>query len=142
MAKIFTGGCSCGAVRYEIQDEPFEMADCQCRQCQRRSGTGHGSYMSFPSRTAVKLTGTAREWEVTGDGGTVKRHAFCGVCGSPVYLTIPAAPDLFIVHAASLDDPGSYRPQHVLYRSSAQPWDPVDPKVPAHDRMPPRTAAG
>ena len=140
MTTVFTGGCSCGAIRYEIDSPPVEMADCQCRQCQRRSGTGHGSYVSFMSRAAVKLTGQAREWDVTGDGGTLKRHAFCPACGSPVFLTIPAVPDLFIVHAASLDDPSVYRPQHVLYRSSAYAWDAVDPNVPAFEKMPPRPA--
>ena len=42
MSKAFTGGCACGAIRYEITAEPIGMNDCQCRQCQRKSGTGHG----------------------------------------------------------------------------------------------------
>lgn len=48
--KAYTGGCACGAVRFEISGEPMVQADCQCRDCQRKSGTGHGSYLTFPDR--------------------------------------------------------------------------------------------
>jgi hypothetical protein len=41
MNTSYTGGCACGAIRYEINGEPVVMLDCQCRQCQRDSGTGH-----------------------------------------------------------------------------------------------------
>ena len=44
MSKPYTGGCACGAIRYEISAEPIAMNDCQCRDCQRTSGAGHGSY--------------------------------------------------------------------------------------------------
>ncbi len=137
MGKAYTGGCACGAIRYEIAGEPVQMSDCQCRQCQHRSGTGHGSYLTFHGAT-VKIEGEARHWQAVGDGGTVKSHAFCPTCGSPVYLTFPAMPDLFIVHAASLDDPGRYRPQHVFWTAGGHAWDHLDPALPKFDRMPPR----
>ena len=88
-------------------DEPISMNDCQCRDCQRKSGTGHGSYLTFPSQREVKLNGNAKHWDMVGDSGNVKTLAFCPICGSPVYLTFTARPDLFTVHAASLDDPAS-----------------------------------
>ena len=50
MSEAYTGGCACGAVRYEISGEPMFMNDCQCRDCQRKSGTGHGSYLTFPGK--------------------------------------------------------------------------------------------
>ena len=140
MTDSFTGGCACGAVRYEIGATPAAMVDCQCRHCQQRSGTGHGSYVTFTSRAAVRLTGQASEWEITGDAGTVKRHGFCPTCGSPVYLTLPAVPDVFIVHAASLDDPGRYQPQVVTYTSSGHAWDRLDPGLPQFEKMPPQAA--
>jgi len=39
MAELpLTGGCNCGAVRYEVT-EPLALASyCQCKRCQRRSG--------------------------------------------------------------------------------------------------------
>jgi hypothetical protein len=40
MSKPYTGGCACGAVRYEITAEPIMMLKCHCRDCQRIIGSG------------------------------------------------------------------------------------------------------
>lgn len=136
MSKHFTGGCACGGVRYEIAGDPVFMSDCQCRDCQRVSGTGHGSYLTFAGRGAVALTGKATEWGVTADSGNVKTRGFCPVCGSPVYLTFAAMPDLFTVHAASLDEPDRYKPQAVTYRARGEAWDRIDSGLTAFDKMP------
>ncbi len=137
MAKPYTGGCACGAIRYAVTGEPIVMLDCQCRQCQRESGSGHASHVTFQA-AAVTIEGEAATWDMVGDGGTRKRRAFCPACGSPVYMTFPDMPEIFIVKPASLDEPGRYKPQMVTWTAAAQPWDHVDPALPAFDRMPPR----
>ena len=81
MSKPYTGGCACGATRYEISAEPIAMNDCQCRDCQNTSGTGHGSYLTFPSREAVKLEGEATHWDMVGDSGNLKTRGFCPPAG-------------------------------------------------------------
>ncbi|PYJ25771.1 MAG: aldehyde-activating protein, partial [Verrucomicrobia bacterium] len=35
----FTGGCSCGAIRYECDAEPIMMFKCHCRDCQQGTGS-------------------------------------------------------------------------------------------------------
>jgi hypothetical protein len=137
MSKAYAGGCACGAVRYEIEDEPMVMGDCQCHTCQKKSGTGHGSYVTFPNREKVRVAGKAAIWDVAGDSGNVKTHGFCPVCGSPVYLTFRAMPELFTVHAGSLDDPGRYKPQMVTYAMRGHSWDRVDPALVKFEKMPP-----
>ena len=92
MTQPYTGGCDCGAIRYQVDGEPAMMNDCQCRQCQRDSGTGHQSHLTFVG-AAVEITGRASHWEAVGDGGTRKSRAFCPTCGAPVYLTFPDMPD-------------------------------------------------
>ena len=136
MNHAYTGGCACGAIRYEISTEPVFQNHCQCRDCQRKSGTGHSSYLTF-ARGGVKHSGHATLWELAGDSGNVKTRAFCPACGSPVYMTFAAMPDIFTVHAASLDDPGLFRPQLVTYAMRAHAWDFLDPALPKFDKMPP-----
>jgi len=136
LSEKYTGGCACGAIRYEIGAEPMFQNHCQCLDCQHQSGTGHGSYLTFP-RQAVKQTGDAKLWDRVADSGNVKTRAFCPSCGSPVCMTFAAMPDIFTVHAASLDDPGRFRPQVVTYAVRGQAWDPIDPALPRFDRMPP-----
>lgn len=136
MSKPYTGGCACGAIRFEIAGAPVFSNDCQCLDCQRMSGTGHGSYLTFP-RTGVKHSGEATLWDIVGDSGHVKTRAFCPRCGSPVYMTFAAMPEVFTVHAASLDEPDRYTPQAVTYGLRGHAWDHLDPNVPRFDRMPP-----
>ena len=136
MSEAYTGGCACAAIRYEIADEPIFSNHCQCRDCQWKSGTGHGSYLTFPSREKVKLSGEATHWDMAGDSGNTKTRGFCPTCGSPVYLTFSAAPHLFTIHAASLDDPGRYKPQAVTYTVRGYAWDHLDPALPKFDKMP------
>ena len=137
MSKSYTGGCACRAIRYEIAAEPIAMNHCQCRDCQRASGTGHGSYLTFPNRAAVTLTGKAAEWEMIGDSGNTKRRGFCPSCGAPVYMTFSAMPDLFTIHAASLDDPSRFKPEMVTYAARGLVWDCQDPTLTAFETMPP-----
>lgn len=137
MSEAYTGGCACGEIRYAISDEPIFMNDCHCRDCQRQSGTGHGSYLTFPSREKVTLQGAAKQWDIVSDSGNVKTRAFCPSCGSPVYFTSVATPGMFTLHAASLDDPSRYKPQVVTYGVRAPAWDRVDPALPVFDKMPP-----
>jgi hypothetical protein len=136
MSDPYTGGCACGAVRYAIAGEPIFSNHCQCRDCQQVSGTGHGSYLTFADRKAVKLAGKATHWDAKGDSGGIKTRGFCPACGSPVYLTFADNPELFTVHAASLDDPGRYEPQVVTYAIRGHAWDRLDPALPKFDTMP------
>ena len=94
------------------------------------------SYLSF-MRAGMTLSGEAKQWEMHGDSGTVKTHGFCPTCGSPVYLTFAAMPEVFTVHAASLDDPGRFKPQVVTYGAAGYGWDRLDPALTAFDAMPP-----
>lgn len=137
MTKPYTGGCACGAVRYEIAAEPGMMFVCQCRQCQRDSGTGHGSHLTF-ARDAAKFSGDVGQWLMVGDGGTEKLRAFCPTCGAPVYVTFPGMPALFGISAASLDEPERFRPTFVCWTASGHSWDHVDPALPKFEKMPPR----
>lgn len=137
MSNAYTGGCACGAIRYETTAQPVFENHCQCRHCQKRSGTGHGSYLTFPSRAEMTITGTATDWRVKGDSGNEKTHSFCPICGTPVYLTFAAMPDLIAVHAASLDDPSRFHPAVVTYSIRGLAWDTMDTALQTFERMPP-----
>lgn len=137
MSQPYTGGCACGAIRYQIEGEPQVSNDCQCRDCQRESGTGHGSHMSFVG-AGVTVTGDAAHWDMVADSGHVKTRYFCPTCGSPVYMTFSAMKEVFTIRAASLDDPARYRPQIITYGARGYAWDRLDPTLPKFEGMPAR----
>lgn len=135
-ALPFKGGCECGEIRYEVSGVPAVALHCQCRQCQYASGTGHGSHLTF-FNADVRISGAAREWEMTGERGNRKRRGFCGTCGAPVFLTSPDSPGLFAVAPASLDEPERFAPSMLVWTKGAFSWDHVDPSLERFDKLPP-----
>lgn len=136
MANRYAGGCACGAIRYETGSEPVAELHCQCLDCQKRSGTGHSSYVVFADRSSMTVTGEAKTWIVAGDSGNKKSHAFCPNCGTPVFLTFPAKPDIVAIHATSLDDPSHFKPKIVTYNFRGYTWDTLDTSLRKFERMP------
>ncbi|WP_230534479.1 GFA family protein [Microvirga roseola] len=136
MTKTYAGGCACGAIRYATSSAPIVENHCQCRDCQRRSGTGHSSHLVFPDRAEMKIDGGAATWRVAGEGGNEKVHAFCPTCGTPVYLTFTAMPDFIAIYAASLDDPSKFEPSTVTYNIHGFAWDSLDPSLQKFEKMP------
>ncbi|KRG47852.1 aldehyde-activating protein [Stenotrophomonas panacihumi] len=137
MSTLYSGGCACGALRYETPQAPIFQNHCQCRDCQRRSGTGHGSYLTFAGRAGMTLAGEATWWDVAGDSGRIKRHGFCPACGCPVFLRFVAMPDLIAVHAGSLDMPERFAPQVLTYHAAAPSWDAQSASLTVFEHMPP-----
>ena len=138
MAAPFTGGCACGAIRYECTAEPLYMGNCHCRDCQRATGSAYFAAVSVSTTTFRQLSGAPTWYEKQADSGNTMRRAFCAQCGSPVFLTNSARPSIIVLYAASLDDPSWVRPARDIYTASAQPWDHLDPALPKFPQMPPR----
>lgn len=136
MSEAFTGGCACGAIRYEAAGKPIAANHCHCRDCQQESGTGHGSFLSF-LRDGFTVTGTPARWDMIADSGGVKTRNFCAHCGVAVFLSFADMPDFVAIRAATLDDPKRFAPGFVTYAVRALEWDRVDQALPAFARMPP-----
>jgi hypothetical protein len=132
----YAGGCSCGVVRYEIAAEPIRGFQCQCRDCQRDTGSGHASVMVFP-RNAMRITGPVSEFQRPTDSGGEKSKGFCGSCGSPLYNKPKSKPDMIGIYVGTLDDPHVFKPQEVIFASRGQGWDHLDPALPKRPHMRP-----
>lgn len=135
--RTYTGGCACGAIRYEATGEPVAELHCQCRHCQMRSGTGHSSYVVFAGAGAVTVTGEPRSWRIAGDSGSEKIHAFCQTCGTPTHVTFAANPEITAIHPGSLDDPTRFHPTLMTYGSRGLDWDRHDPELTVLEKGPP-----
>jgi hypothetical protein len=126
-----TGGCGCGAVRFEVT-APLTAANyCHCRRCQRRSGTA-ASANARPERGSFRLLSgerALRAWRP--DGGWEK--LFCGECGSALFSRHPEEHDRMSIRMGGFDaDPG-IRPSARQFVGSAATWEPIpDDGLPRH----------
>jgi len=82
--KRYTGGCLCGALRYEAEGEPLFAGHCYCGDCQKASGSGFIPFMGFAS-SALHITGAAKPFtSKAANGGDAVRNS-CPICSSLVF---------------------------------------------------------
>ncbi len=89
MPVPFTGGCACGAIRYEGSAAPIAELNCHCRDCQRSSGTGFSTVAIVPTDSLRLLQGTPKQHLTTADSGALVRREFCAECGTPLFAAAP-----------------------------------------------------
>jgi hypothetical protein len=136
MPQKLSGGCACGAVRYDCDADPVIMINCHCRDCQRANGSAYAAIVVVP-KTAVQIRGERRYHKVVGSTGKVTERGFCPNCGSQLTVTSERRPDVIGLQAGSSDDPSTYTPLMDVFTSSSQPWDHMDPKLQKHSHSPP-----
>jgi hypothetical protein len=82
------------------------------------------------------MEGEIRTYTVTGtDGGHVTR-GFCPTCGSQLISYLEEMPATRFVKAGTLEDSSWVAIDSSFWRSSAEPWSPVDASCPASERNP------
>jgi hypothetical protein len=134
----FSGGCACGAVRYECSAPPLRMINCHCRDCQLASGSAYSPTV-IVARSAVNVTrGQTATYERVAESGNIAKREFCPNCGTPLFASSSARSGYIGIRAASLDNPSWFRPDANVWVGSAQPWDCIDPTVPSFTKNRPR----
>ncbi|MFM0728979.1 GFA family protein [Paraburkholderia sediminicola] len=136
MAKI-TGGCLCGAVRYESDGTPLMSLRCHCRDCQYLSGGEPADALVVPAASLKRIKGEERVYWTEANSGTPVFRSFCEVCGTPLYAGNSAHTDAIAIKLGSLDEPALYPPTGHIWTSSAQLWHYIDPAQVAFERNPP-----
>ncbi|NJD07268.1 MAG: GFA family protein [Methylococcaceae bacterium] len=137
MTTPISGGCLCGAVRYQSSVEPLITANCHCRDCQRATGSGYAPTLFVPT-DSLTVTGELKFHAVKGDSGHSVSRGFCPICGSQLCGQVELMSGLTALRAGSLDDPAAFKPTMDIYVASAQPWDHMDPALPKFDKLPPQ----
>jgi hypothetical protein len=129
-----TGGCACGAVRFEVT-APFETAGyCHCKRCQRRSGALWALNAAVPAEgfTITEGADSVRTWAPP-DGLS---KSFCGHCGGHLFAGDPAAGPVVGVRLGAVDDDPGIRPQWHQWADSAPAWEPLpDDGLPRHPQL-------
>jgi hypothetical protein len=132
---VITGGCLCGAVRYEAGGEQLYAMLCHCRDCQRASGTGHVPVMGMP-KSRFKVSGETRSYASPGSSGKKGIRNFCPTCGSLLFGTPEATPDAVTIYVGTLDDPSVFQPQAILFKRDRHAWDLLAASLPEFDTLP------
>ena len=131
-----TGGCLCGAVRFEIgADAPLGVRQCWCRVCQYL-GAGSGTVNAIFPREAVAVSGPLTDYESVADSGSTMHRRFCARCGTPLFSEAEPRPHEIIVRVGTFDDPNLAKPGGIIWTKSAPAWACFDPGLPQSEGQP------
>jgi hypothetical protein len=100
-----TGGCLCGAVRYEARPTHREGYYCHCRMCQLAFGNTRAAFVNL-RKDEVRWTHGAPSHYAS---SKFARRGFCGHCGTPLSFEYLGS-ERMDLSAGSLDDPAAFAP--------------------------------
>ncbi len=119
-----TGGCACGAIRYEIASFPLLLYTCNCTDCQTKSGSAFALNMPVATSGFRIVQGEPKAWRHVSPSGVPVISWFCGDCGARLYGERSGRAESVNVRAGTLDETSWLTPAaHFFTRpASAQAW--------------------
>lgn len=130
---MLTGGCRCGAVRYEAGGEIAHHALCHCRDCQMAHGAPVVAWIAAKSGDFRITKGAAVTYE--GEGGSIR--SFCGTCGTPLsFVNEQMLPGITDLPTVTLDDPDAVEPQAQIQVAERRSWMENLEELPVFERFP------
>jgi hypothetical protein len=119
MAKdgVMTGGCLCGAVRYEARAPLRAVVVCHCGQCRRWHGSP-GAYSNVPETRLRMTEQRGLRWYASSAGA---KRGFCAECGASLFFRHNDG-DSISFCAGSLDGATSLRTSLHIFVADKGDW--------------------
>jgi hypothetical protein len=121
--ETMQGGCSCGAVRYELKDKPIIVHGCHCTWCQRETGSAFAVNAVIETARLVLLSGQPEAIPTpshSGRGQIINRCPKCHVAVWSHYST--ARETAAFIRVGTLDHPHAIQPDIHIFTSTKRPW--------------------
>ncbi len=132
-----TGGCLCGAVRYEVSEPLLAAGYCHCSRCQRRTGSAAAcSALVVPgSLRVVSGEELLASWDPPGGF----KKVYCSACGGALWAQSADDPAVVSVRMGTFDGDPGVRPSYRQFVAYAAAWEPIpDDGLPHYaERRPP-----
>lgn len=125
-----TGGCCCGALRYEVSMAPMMIYNCHCTNCQKIGGGPFSTSATILEAAFAFTKGEPARCEWGAESGNRRYGLFCGDCGSRVVNGQIDAPGILSLRSGTFDDTSWVEPVGDIWTRSAQAW-----ALPPSDRI-------
>jgi hypothetical protein len=103
-----SGGCQCGAIRYEITGETGELYACHCLECRKLTASAFSMSLMVRVGDFHLTRGEPNVWTRPTDAGNTLNCHFCPNCGSRVWHATEGDDEWLVVKPGSLDEPVDY----------------------------------
>ena len=130
-----TGGCYCGAIRYEATGAPEGALQCHCRECQYITGGNPNVIMVFPLE-GFRFTKAEPAEFTRSDLEAPVTRLFCPTCGTAIGTRTKRRPNSIILKVGTLDDPSVFEAKAAIFTIDKQPFHVIPEGLPSFERMP------
>mgnify|MGYP002713084919 CR=1 FL=1 len=131
---MYTGGCLCGTVRFEIHGPIRDIIYCHCSQCRKVQGSAFATNGVVASDDFRLLSGedNLTAYPVSED----QDKLFCGTCGSPIMSRRASRPEQLRIRLGTIESDITERPGAHLFVGSKANWDHICDDLPQFETMP------
>jgi hypothetical protein len=129
-----SGGCLCGAVRFDVHGQLRGVLVCHCVECRRWCGQAWAATAARRDEL-VLLDDRSLRWVASPASDARARRGFCGDCGSCLFWDAPGR-DTVSIAAGSLDSPEGLAVVGHTYVGQAATYEVIPQGVPAHAGLP------
>ncbi|MGH8435152.1 MAG: GFA family protein [Pseudomonas sp.] len=126
MNDLHSGGCHCGALRYQFRAPLEDIAHCHCSICRRTTGGIVTTWITVPLKAFQWTAGTPAEYLSSASC----TRSFCPNCGAHLTLFTTLSAQTLDITIATLDHPEQAPADRHIWVKSRLPWLHLDERLP------------
>ncbi|MGI9115923.1 MAG: GFA family protein [Chthoniobacterales bacterium] len=127
---VISGGCLCGAVRYEGRGAPYNVTHCHCADCRKSAGAPFVTWASFPREDFRFIRGEPRTVSWAG-----RLRSFCSDCGTSLTFLSGSDATEIDVTVASFDEAERVSPADHTWVCDQLSWIDAIDSLPKHHQQ-------
>jgi hypothetical protein len=128
-----SGGCHCGAIRYDVAGDPQHVALCHCADCRKSAGAPMVSWAAFAEGEVTITQGTPKTFNSSGKS----MRSFCADCGTGLFFrNAEFLPGVIDIQSATLDDPSALPAGAHIQTAERISWMETAHTLPSFKRYP------
>jgi hypothetical protein len=128
--KKVSGGCLCGAVRYELTPPLRPVVACHCSQCRRTSGN-YVSATAVPRQHFALMNGDGLQWYRSSPQA---ERGFCRTCGSSLFWSADGLDTITIMTGTIDGETGLRTVAHICVADKGDYYQ-LHPSEPQYDAL-------
>ena len=136
---MYTGGCLCGSVRFEIKGPIRNIVCCHCSQCRKAQGSAFATNGIVSAANFNIVSGADSLTAYESSPGQTKY--FCKTCGSPVLSKTESKPGRVRVRLGTIDSDIAERPMAHIFATSKANWEQIADDLPHYETHEPNRDA-
>ncbi|MDJ0951242.1 MAG: GFA family protein [Alphaproteobacteria bacterium] len=130
--EVHSGGCFCGAIRYQARGAPVRVSSCHCSDCRRSSGAPFLTFATFPRDSVAFTEGKPKAHRSSARA----ERWFCPDCGTLLAWSAIEGRDTIDLTVGGMDEPDGFAPEFHLFTRSRVNWLKLDDGLPQHETWP------